>query len=385
MKKITKRKVKILLLLFPVYIFVALPAFVCAMISKIFIHDLWLVYEEGYLARDNGYFFFKYVRENYPKQKIIYSISKKSPDYEKVRKIGKTCGSKGFVYWFYYFLCSKEITTNPHDKPFPVISKHQWINKCYFLQHGVIRDFVGFTSDKFKFKLFVTSAKAEQKFVIDNFGFDENVVKLFGLVRHDNLLKFDVKKNQILIMPTWRGYLDKVTDEKFAESEYFNTWHSLLNNKKFTNFIEKNNLNVIFFPHKYAQKFAHLFHSDCKNIEIGTSEKYDIQTLLKESALLVTDYSSVLFDFAYMKKPVMQYEFDHETYYTDHHKKGYFDSKQNIVGTYVEKEDDLINLIEQSYKNNFALSQKQTEKIEGFFEYFDGKCAERTYKFIKEH
>ena len=45
-----------------------------ALIAKIFIHNFWLVGEDKHEARDNGYWFFKYVRENHPEQKIAYVI-----------------------------------------------------------------------------------------------------------------------------------------------------------------------------------------------------------------------------------------------------------------------------------------------------------------------
>lgn len=42
--------------------------------------------------------------------------------------------------------------------------------------------------------------------------------------------------------------------------------------------------------------------------------KYDVQQLLKESLLLITDYSSVFFDMMYMNKPVIFYQFDENQY-----------------------------------------------------------------------
>ena len=74
------------------FMFVGLPAFICAICAKIFIHDLWLVIESGNSARDNGYFFFKYLREKYSKQKVVFVINKNSTDYQKVKNIGKVCG-----------------------------------------------------------------------------------------------------------------------------------------------------------------------------------------------------------------------------------------------------------------------------------------------------
>ena len=64
-----------------------LVVFPFAIIAKLFLRGYWLVCEDKNEARDNGYHFFKWVRENRPKQKIRYAICKKSPDYQKVKPL----------------------------------------------------------------------------------------------------------------------------------------------------------------------------------------------------------------------------------------------------------------------------------------------------------
>lgn len=51
-----------------------------------------------------------------------------------------------------------------------------------------------------------------------------------------------------------------------------------------------------------------------KEIEIAKFKDYDVQQLLIELRILITDFSSVFFDFAYMKKPVIYYQFDRDKY-----------------------------------------------------------------------
>jgi len=43
------------------------------------------------------------------------------------------------------------------------------------------------------------------------------------------------------------------------------------------------------------------------------------------SSLLITDYSNLFFDFAYLKKPIIYTQFDYEEYRKTQYKKGYFD------------------------------------------------------------
>ena len=72
------------------HIFLFLFALPVALIYKLFRRDLWLVCDNANEARDNGYWFYKYVREAYPEQDIVYAISKKSKDFLRVRDLGKT-------------------------------------------------------------------------------------------------------------------------------------------------------------------------------------------------------------------------------------------------------------------------------------------------------
>lgn len=364
-------------------IFVVLPVFIVAKISKIFIRDMWLVSECGNFARDNGYWFFKYVRDNYPKQKVVFVINFKSPDYEKVKKLGNVCNFQSFKHLFYYFLCSKEITAFPDSKPKKYLIRKIFNTNTYFLQHGIIKDLTCYTAENFKFKMFVTTAKPEYDYIIKTHGFNKDVVKMVGLARFDQLLNFNVVKNQVLIMPTWRSYLANVSDEEFYNSVYFKNWFNLLNNEELINYIEKNDIKIIFYVHRMLQKYSHLFRSKSKNVVIANQNEYDVQTLLKSSQLLITDYSSVFFDFAYMNKPVLWYIFDEKEVNEKHHGKGYFDYHDNILGKCFENEDQIVKELKQIHKNNFELTKEEKENNDKFFPLRDGKNCERTYQEIK--
>ena len=64
------------------------------------------------------------------------------------------------------------------------------------------------------------------------------------------------------------------------------------------------------------------FKTDNPRIEIAALGTADVQDLLMESSFLVTDYSSVYFDFAYMGKPLLYLPFDEDKFYKTQYKKG---------------------------------------------------------------
>ena len=97
-----------------------------------------------------------------------------------------------------------------------------------------------------------------------------------------------------------------------------------------------------------------------------------------ESEILITDYSSVYFDFAYMLKPVYYYQFDYKEYRSDHYAQGYFDYKNDGFGPVVEDEVQLVNLIMNPSDNNYR------KRAKSFFRLRDSKNCERIYKAIRE-
>jgi CDP-glycerol glycerophosphotransferase (TagB/SpsB family) len=92
-----------------------------------------------------------------------------------------------------------------------------------------------------------------------------------------------------------------------------------------------------------------------------SSKDCDIQELLKKSMLMVTDYSSVFFDFVCMKKNVVFYQFDYEQYRMGQYAEGYFDYQNNGFSQSVRKLDEAFQKIEQLLENNCKISDEFTK------------------------
>ncbi|XVL33720.1 CDP-glycerol glycerophosphotransferase family protein [Staphylococcus equorum] len=106
-------------------------------------------------------------------------------------------------------------------------------------------------------------------------------------------------------MPTWRKELNQYTETQFKESEFFKAYDSLLNNEIIASLANNDDYKITFYLHRNLQKFSHLFNAEYASV-ISEGVK-NVNTLLKENELLITDYSSVGFDFALMHKKVIYY------------------------------------------------------------------------------
>ena len=76
------------------------------------------------------------------------------------------------------------------------------------------------------------------------------------------------------------------------------------------------------------------------SIIIAHKDDYDVQDLLIRSSVLVTDYSSVFFDFAYMGKPVIYYQFDEDEFRKNHYQEGYFSYREHGFGRVLKYENE---------------------------------------------
>lgn len=363
-----------------------------ALIAKIFIRDFWLVCEAENEARDNGYWFYKWVRENRPKQKIAYAINKKSPDYAKVKDLGKTVQYGSAAHWFWYIVADKNISSQKGGKPnaavcymFEVVLGMRKNNRV-FLQHGVIINKLEwlFYSNTYA-RMFCTSSVYEYEYVKNTFGYPDGYVKLTGLTRFDRLHDIEVDKDLILVMPTWRNWLGRESaDNKnldFADTLYYKKWNEFLSSPKLDTLLKKYNKRLLFYPHRNMQKFLHYFDTKSENIEIADWKKYDIQDCLKKAALMITDYSSVFFDFSYMRKPVIFYQFDEQEFRQKQYEEGYFDYHDTMLGKWSDNLDDLLNCFEDELKSGCRMIDEDV--IKTIFPMWDTKNSERTYNEIK--
>lgn len=364
-----------------------------ALIAKIFIRDFWLVCEEKNEARDNGYWLFKWIRDNKPKQKIAYAINKKSPDYEKVRGLGRIISYGTFSHWFWYIVADRNISSQKGGKPnaavcyfFEVVLGIRKKNRV-FLQHGVIINKLEWLFyNNTKMRLFMTSARQEYDYVSSSFGYPQGYVRLCGLTRFDGLHDFEADNDLILVMPTWRNWLGRESHDNkgldFKETEYCIKWNEFLNSRELDELLKKYDKKLLFYPHRNMQKFLEHFSSSSERIEIADWRKYDIQEILKRAACMITDYSSVFFDFAYMRKPVIFYQFDETEFRRKQYEEGYFDYHNTVLGEWGGDLDSVVSLLKRKMENNFERISEQT--VREFFPLWDARNCERTFEAISK-
>ncbi|MGM9921547.1 MAG: CDP-glycerol glycerophosphotransferase family protein, partial [Bhargavaea sp.] len=132
-----------------------------------------------------------------------------------------------------------------------------------------------------------------------------------------------------------------------------------------------------FYPHYRAQDFFE------RNIDIEDSRvnfipfgSRKVQDLLIEHALLITDYSTVSFDFIKMKKPVIHYHFDVERFF----RKGILRPiEDTFIGRIAQSEQEIVDLIKDRLLHDF---DNYEVDITGVIKYPDHRNCERIYHSV---
>lgn len=366
--------------------FIVIFAFLLFPFARLFLwhKKIWIVSEHGYEARDNGHSFFKYMRKEHSEVHCYYAIDFKSTDYPKIKELGNAIkfGSlKHFAYWCAarYIISSKTQGFCPSYYLTLLRKKiHLW-GKYVFLQHGITKDDQKFLYKKpSKIDLFICGAKPEYDDIKAHYGYKDNEVAYTGFARFDDYFGL-TPKNQILVMPTWRRY---AANTKFEDTDYFKTWYSFINSEELNTILKNNGVMLYFYMHPQFKQHSHLFKTNCSNIKVIPFENSDLQALIRESKLFITDFSSLAFDFGYMNRPVIYYQYDEEEYFKRHYVKGYFDYRKDGLGYVCNTFIELLNALNNIIKNRMNIENRFQKNIERFFVLRDNKNSERIYKAI---
>lgn len=365
--------------------------------------NIWTVGEKKTEARDNGYHFFNYVHKNHPEVNIYYIIAKGAPD-EKELPADRVVHFGTFRHKLYCLAAINCIGGQAHaNKPYYNIPAMKRVydrlkrksQKLIWISHGVRKDKIDAYSPKVtNYSLFTVATQTEYKYYKKEFEIPENKIALTGLCRFDNLHQFKTKR-QILVMPTFRSWLKprdtsvdevpKEMEEIFVKSSFFSHYFELLTSQRLQSMLATGDIQLIFYLHYSFQPYRKLFEGiKSPNIVIAGRNDYDVQALLKESSLLVTDYSSVFFDFCYMKKPVIYYQFDKEEYRRNHYKEGYWSYERDGFGPIVEDIDSVIADIERAVERNFEVALDYKGRMKDYFQPYDANNCARLYRAIRK-
>jgi len=135
---------------------------------------------------------------------------------------------------------------------------------------------------------------------------------------------------------------------------------------------------VIFKPHRNLHKFVSTFtkHPD---VIFDLNLKNYTETF-NNSSLIVTDYSSIAFDFAYLKKPLIYYQFDNNYHFNV--EEAYFQYERDGFGPVARSHEDLKRVILRIIENGCQMDEEYERRVDEFFKYIDRNNSKRVVEEI---
>lgn len=369
-----------------------LAAFIYFILKPYWINkNIYLVYEKFcVMAQDNGYYFFKYCMENGVEEqlnrRIYYVMDPKSPDWEKVSQYKDRVIPFMSLKHMVYLIASKLlISTDTIDHVYAWRPKdsilHQYLDskKLVFLQHGVIAlkkvHFLYSSDKRGRCNIFITSNNMERDIIYDYFGYRMDQIAVTGLCRWDVLEDKSEGLREVLIMPTWRNWLDEVSDEMFKESDYYHNYMAFLNSNWLKEYLEKYDLRLNFYLHPKFREYISNFKIEGERLRLIAFGEEPLNELMMRCKLLVTDYSSVCWDVFYQGKPVIFYQFDADQYEEAH--GSYIDFEKDLFGDRAVKPEELMNLLDEYAGNEFALKEQYAKMHKDCYKYIDKDNSKR--------
>ena len=206
---------------------------------------------------------------------------------------------------------------------------------------------------------------------------DENIIKI-NLPRWDKYNKFEEKNNSIFIMFTWR----LIKKNRNISVDYFKNIFNLINNHLLIKTIQKYNITLYFaIHHMFSEYRTKIIY----NQYIKFIQENQISNILSKADLLVTDFSSIIFDIIYRKKPFVIYIPDSNL--SDNKKnynKNYYRIIKEIKEGLIQFKNKYFNIKEAInkiifyIKNNFELEKNLIK----FYNSFNFEKQNGTQKFI---
>lgn len=348
---------------------------------------VWLIDERmSQSAEDNAFHLFSYIRGHDPKFKIYYVINRHSKQKQYVAPLGNVVNQ--FSWKHIYLLCQSSVLLSTDSFksiacPYEVFSFLRQKKHNVFLQHGVAGNKqMTYYQERYPyFSQVITSNENERNFFINTYHFNKEVI-VTGLARFDALPleKRSAPKKTILVASTWRKWLKG--DKSINSSKYYAAWNRLITSPKLESLLSKYGVTLYFQPHFNMMKFIKEFESLSDHIRIIQNLDKPLQEMIINCDVLITDYSSVMYDFYYQKKPVICYMFDKNEWELQPDGPPHIDFEKDLPADITHTVDELLNALEYYFKNNFEMKPMNENRINSFFKYRDHHNCDRIFNSV---
>ena len=359
---------------------------------------IWMYIDKIYKGGDSSEYLYKYASAQNSKDiKHYYLVDKKSTDYKRLKKEGyKPLVRDSLKHRLVFLYADMMVISNSTVYAF---NGYKLKNSAFIrdlphfhvccVQHGMSIQKIAIAQNRLRdnLRLYFCASKYEienlSRPVYDYVGYD--ALKLTGVPRYDGLK--DRAKKQIMISPTWRmqAAMPVRTSESeqrdynplFKESEYFKVFNALINDKRLIDAAEKYGYRIKYVLHPIVSSQVDDFDKNDFVDIVPAVGDMSYEDMFCESSLMVTDFSGIQFDFAYMRKPLV---YLHHKDIPQHYEEGTFHYDTMAFGEICHDNDELIDTLIEYMQNDCKMKPEYVKRADDFFYYRDHNNCERIYK-----
>ena len=372
--------------------------------------NIWMFFDKIYKAGDSSEYLYKYASKQIEAgkgtsdkydapDKLYYLVDVHTSDYKRLVKEGYKPLKRGsFLHRLIFLNADMMIVSNSTVFAF---NDYYMENSRYIrgipdfhvvcVQHGLSVQKIALAQQRLRdnTRLYFCASKYEidnlSHPVYDYVGYD--ALKLTGVPRYDGLVDND--KKQIMISPTWRMQSAMLVSKNegverdynpfFKDTDYYKVYNGLINDERLINAAKEYGYRIAYVLHPIVSPQAKDFDSNEYVDIIPSVGDMSYEKMFCESSLMVTDYSGIQFDFAYMRKPLVYY---HPEELEAHYEEGSFHYDTMAFGEIVKKRNELVDLLIDYMKNGCKMKDEFRRRADDFYEYNDRNNCQRIYDEI---
>ena len=363
--------------------------------------NIWLTFDKIYKGGDNGEYFYKYMMTRRDTNVVpAYLINEEAPDRKRLEKEGYQPLIFGSRQHRQMFLHAKMIfATHAGIYNFNGISEEElpylqdlMNGEAICIQHGLSVQDLAFNANRAfnNNKRYYCASRYEVENLLQPiYGYDDpSAIRLTGVPRYDGLMNDD--RRQILITPTWRSYIALPPEGRnhsrpyfdgFKETVYYQVYNDLISDPKLLETAKKTGYRILYLVHPNICEQAVDFTRQ-EGVEILSALDVNYEKILTQSSLMVTDYSGVQFDFAYMRKPVVYY---HTPKLPPHYVEGGFFYDTQGFGEICMEHQELVDILCDYMEQDCQLKPFYREREDDFFAFDDHNNCQRIFEDALEY
>lgn len=345
---------------------------------------VWVIGETPYKAQDAGFHLFRWIRRHRPKVRAHYVISADSPERATVEPLGNVVTLRSREHIRACFLARRFATSHKVEFVLATTDRRatRWMRgNRVFLQHGVLGtknmvDTYGRLSPAFHTDFFHVSSPRERELVVNDLRYRRHQVRVTGLARFDRLLAPGEPPRGLLVIPTWRDWLLRADD--FENSEFLERWRAFLASAPLREAIADGlPVTVILHPNMrfYGSALA------AEGVTVLQQGDVDVQTLLRSHAAMVTDYSSVGFDFSFQGRPVLYFQFDREQFLGK--RPSHLDLDSDLPGDVFLDAEVLAAAVVAAWRAGFPQAREHARRASLFLAPTRSSYAEQAFESVR--